>query len=346
MRTLLLFWTALITQLGFTQFQDYQPKYTTKSLGLMGKVKAFESLTSTIQIYDFKGYYDVDTNAWFSDAYVFDENGNCLERTHYSHQDSGKVAETRVVYAYDIHQHLTESKYYNKGKQLERTYHYEYVYNEQAQIVEALLTESDANGMFVLRRKRVYTYLADGFIEQKETDLLGGPDDVWTTLFNPYGVHADFASVRKGTHDEFGRLVIKTINEQGQVLEEEYKWNNERLTTFYFTYDAAGRVIEKSEEYPDPKRNTKSTYVYNSAGLVETSTTLDYKGNFLNQYKTFYDEWGNEIRVITMKNFKKVDFEVNKSYTYDAQNNWLICLEIPTTQYLTKTITERTISYY
>ena len=155
-------------------------------------------------------------------------------------------------------------------------------------------------------------------------------------------------------------IEVKTVDLDGVVLNQllyTYDADGNRIKTTIYPnldsnkehqvtkYNAKGETIESIYYSPTAEVMQKELFTYNSDGRVQKFEVYQSINNVLvNDYTIQYDEFGNEIDRTT---FDAKGIPVNNiqiSYKYDAQNNWVEKLEKENNE--TSLITKRTITYY
>lgn len=108
-----------------------------------------------------------------------------------------------------------------------------------------------------------------------------------------------------------------TRNENGQIIKEEQESGDETYVTATYTYDEAGKLIEKIKYYGDGEIESTSTYSYDESGnLVLIDLDSEESGSSM---KYIYD-YDSENRLIKYKEDRKY-WEETTTYKYDDDDN-------------------------
>lgn len=245
-----------------------------------------------------KSYYEDDGRTYTStEVYVYDTNGNCLERTS-THENGEKNPVNKTVCTYDANGNILTEKRYEDG---ELYYEFHYTYTASGKLESETQKWNDSENW------TRYTYDEHDNIL---TEQQGSGEEVGTskTYENTYenGMLTEVKIYRGETLDEricYDADGNKTLEIGYSDNEESYRsestYANGKLVkviVFYdgqqqsiqlYTYDAKGNLTERSYTYGNDEPQCR-VYTYNDNGNVIGLKV--YKGSkLISEYTITYE---------------------------------------------------------
>jgi antitoxin component YwqK of YwqJK toxin-antitoxin module len=223
-----------------------------------------------------KSYYEDGTRT-STEVYVYDENGNCLERT--STYDNGEeTTVNKEIYTYDANGNILTEKRYEGG---ELYYEFRYTYTASGKL------ESETHNWNGEESWTRYTYDEhDNILTEKQGS--GEEVDTSRTYENTYenGKLTEVKIYRGETLDERicydadGNEILEigysdgeesyrseSTYENDKLVKNVVSYDGQQKSIALYIYDAKGNLTERSYTYGDDEPQRK-VYTYNDSGDV------------------------------------------------------------------------------
>ena len=217
---------------------------------------------TTIEYY----YPDLETTVWeFEDTY--DENGFLVERQEY---ENG-VADSKIVYEYD----------------------------EYGNIIRT--TQVNTDGTKNVNEDKL-TLDEEHRIIYSESTWNGTPQATTETAYNEDGqitkLYINRIGARAGGED-WKSFVDRTYDRKGRLIREDTRWEPDNNSSSYTLYTYQKDRLVRTETYAGEKLDSYTEYTYDGTGLIRTAISYSADGIKESRNVTTYDEYGNELEVIS-----------------------------------------------
>lgn len=245
-----------------------------------------------------KSYYEDDGRTYIStEVYVYDANGNCLERTS-THENGEKTPVNKTVCTYDANGNMLTEKRYEDG---ELFYTFTYTYTASGKLAsetqnwngeenwtrytydehDNILTEQQGSGEEVTTSKTYKnTYEND---KLTEVNIYRGE-----TLDERICYDADGnKTLEIGYSDGEESYRSESTYANGKPVKNVVFYDGQQRSIQLYTYDAKGNLTERSYTYGDDETQRR-VYTYNDNGNVIGLKA--YKGSkLISEYTIAYE---------------------------------------------------------
>lgn len=270
-----------------------------EQMGLLGPV---QTLVEQVAKYSAPSGEWVEGPCITSAAYVFDEQGNCIEENRYKPDGS---LDQRRTYRYDDQGNLREETrhYSSLPSSISSSSSFDcktvYVWDGNGKVIDASLYGSDGS----LLRFYVYVYDSRGNrVEQSEYGANGSLSTKEVYVYDDRGNIAE-RSEYKPDGSLSARQIHKYDNNGNELENTRYKADGSIDYRRVRTYDENAR---KSEEVTYSRAFSRVSYYrrayrYDNKGNVVESTVYDEYGCEKYAYEYEFDPYGNCIKKTTSK---------------------------------------------
>ena len=239
---------------------------------------------TTVEYY----YRDKETFTWeFVDTY--DENGWLVENQEF---ENG-IADTKTLYEHDAYGNIIRTTSIQP--------------DGSRDVSEEKLTLDE-------QHRVVYS----------ESTWNGEPSATTETGYNKDGqitkLYINRIDVRDG--EDWKRFEDRTYDRQGRLTREDTRWEPDNNASSYTLYHYEQDRLLRTETYKEEKLDTYTDYTYDESGLIQTAVSFDPNGVKESKYITTFDEYGNQLEVISYfyaserMRYGEIDEEPDRRTTY------------------------------
>jgi len=158
----------------------------------------------------------------------------------------------------------------------------------------------------------------------------GEPSATTETGYNKDGQITKLYINRIGAlHEEdWKSFVDRTYDRKGRLTREDTRWEPHDDNTSYTLYHYEQDRLLRTETYKMEELDTYTDYTYDETGLVQTAVSFDANGVKESKQITTFDEYGNELEVISYfyaserMRYGETDEEPDRrtTYVYELKN--------------------------
>jgi len=246
---------------------------------------------TTVEYY----YRDRKTFTWeFVDTY--DENGWLVENQEF---ENG-IADTKTLYEHDAYGNITRTTQIHP--------------DGTRDVGEEVLTLD--------KNHRVIYSESTWNGEPSATTQYGYNDDGQITQ-----LYINRIDVRDG--EDWKSFVDRTYDPEGRLIRKDTRWEPDNNNTSYTLYHYEQDRLLRTETFKEEELDTYTDYTYDESGLVQTAVSFDANGVKERKQITTFDEYGNELEVISYfyaserMRYGETDEEPDRrtTYVYESKNH-------------------------
>ena len=260
-----------------------------KDLDLYGKVKSVTITHSEVKEY-FGDVVKIDTQNKSRDVYTFNTQGDVVEFVDYN--ENGKPW-FKYVYKYDSNRNKIEELHYNyDDSAFPKPDIVKYEYDAEGNRTEY----TSYNNKGTIDEKAIFKYDSYGnFIERKDYQEDGSWRETRTYKYDSNGNEIEYVCISR--YFPNSKRTFK------------YNYKSKPIEQVVYTYDEVSK---------DFKKDSTTTYEYNSLGLIIEETTIYHSTNHTVILEYKYDEVGN---LVEYGNLKADSGGWKFTFCYDLQGN-------------------------
>lgn len=246
----------------------------------------------------------------------------------------------------------TTVEYYYRDKET-FTWEFEDIYDENGWLVESLeiengisdtktLYEHDAYGNII----RTTSIQPDGTQNVSEEKLT--LDDQHRVVYSESTWNGEPSATTEYSYDKDGQIlklyinridvlededwksfVDRTYDGRGRLIREDTRWEPDNNDSSYTLYHYEKDKLLRTETYKGEELDSYTDYTYDESGRIQTAVSFDANGVKESKQITTFDEYGNELEVISYFyaseriRYGEIDEEPDRrtTYVYELKNN-------------------------